>query len=466
MAFRTRLFLFSALVVMVVLAAVLGMGWFRILDFEVDRLDDRLCMEARRIANPGTMSGRDNDLLDLSADIGLKLRLERSSQLMLQANDGRGQLRLRTPGADLELLARSLDWQAKAQASSASGRADPRGACRLSTLEFMDADWRVAHVQADQGQAWLAADLHVTRSELQSAMRQALTSVMPLALVSTGLAAWLMASLMMRPVNRLRESMRAVSHKALDRRLPTAGEDREFRELITAYNTMLDRLEASFHQASRFSADAAHELRTPLTILQGRIEQAVKRAGHREVQAELGEILDEVGRLSGITRKLLLLSQADAGKLILTPETIDISQLLENLLADARMIAGDQRVHGTIPPGLRLQGDMTLLRQLFNNLISNALRYTRPQGRIELSAAASGEGIEVLFANDCEPLDQAQRARFFERFYRADAAHGRRTDGTGLGLSLAREIARSHGGDLILLPSPAGRVLMRLWLPY
>jgi len=107
---------------------------------------------------------------------------------------------------------------------------------------------------------------------------------------------------MMRPVNRLRNAMQGVTRNALDQRLSAQGEDHEFAELIDAYNTMLQRLEASFHQASRFSADAAHELRTPLTILQGRIEQAVNRSDHRVIQSDLVGMLDEVGRMAAITR--------------------------------------------------------------------------------------------------------------------------------------------------------------------
>ena len=103
--------------------------------------------------------------------------------------------------------------------------------------------------------------------------------------------------------------MRGVTKAALDQRLDAAGEDREFKELITAYNVMLERLQQSFQQASRFSADAAHELKTPLTILRGRVEQAIKKSDNRAIQADLTQLLDEVGRLAAITRKLLLLSR-------------------------------------------------------------------------------------------------------------------------------------------------------------
>ena len=124
--------------------------------------------------------------------------------------------------------------------------------------------------------------------------------------------------------------MEAVNQQSLEHRLPAGREDREFKELIDAYNRMLDRLEASFHQATRFSADAAHELRMPLTSLQGQIEQAMRLSGDEPIQVQLSQMLDEAGRLSSITRKLLLLSQADAGKLALLRTPVDLSSMLQD----------------------------------------------------------------------------------------------------------------------------------------
>jgi heavy metal sensor kinase len=293
----------------------------------------------------------------------------------------------------------------------------------------------------------------------------ALTIVIPLALLLTALGAWLLSSLTMRPVNRLREAMAGVTQKALDQRLPTAGEDREFRELIDAYNTMLARLQASFRQASRFSADAAHELRTPLTILQGRLEQALARTEHGDIHDELADMLEEVERLATVTRKLLLLSQADAGRLALHPAPVDLTEMLDGLMTDAQMLAAGQQVTSRIERGLVVSGDAVLLRQLLNNLVSNAVRYCRPAGWIEIAARRLPAGIEVVFANASAPIGAEDRQRFFDRFYRGDPAHNRTIEGSGLGLSLAREIARAHGGELTLDAGPRDEVRLRLLLP-
>jgi two-component system, OmpR family, heavy metal sensor histidine kinase CusS len=463
-SFHARQFIQAALVVAGVLAGVLGLGWSRVLAFEIHRLDERLCMEARRLTGPLPPH---EDIARLTADMALKLRLDTPSQLRMQALSPEGQVRVQSPGGDRGWLPDGLGWSAERARAGAPPRptADPRGSCALASAAFDGAEWRVARVQAEAGSSTLAANLVAIKSEMRGALTDALGIVVPLALALTALSAWLLASLSLRPVNRLREAMRQVTPQALDQRLSDRGEDREFRDLITAYNTMLARLETSFHQASRFSADAAHELKTPLTILRGRLEQAIKQSDRLPIQGELSEMLDEVGRLSGITRKLLLLSQADAGKLDLQREAVDLSAMLDDMVADAQMLVQDQTLSSRIEPGLVIEGDALLLRQLFNNLVSNAVRHGLPAGWIRVQAGVRGKGVEVTVSNACAALNAVQRAHFFERFYRADPAHGRRVEGTGLGLSLAREVARAHGGELGLEPTADDVISLRVWLP-
>jgi heavy metal sensor kinase len=344
-------------------------------------------------------------------------------------------------------------------------RPPPRGTCELAATVLQGDEVRAARYTTPRSRAVLAQSLAPMKAEMQTDLQRALQVLVPLALALTALGAWLLASLTMRPVNRLRTAMQGVTRLALSQRLASAGEDREFKELIAAYNTMLQRLDASFQQATRFSADAAHELKTPLTILQGRLEQALHQSTDPLQQAGLSDMLDEVGRLAAITRKLLLLSQADAGQLALNREPVDLADLLETLVADAQMLVTDQRVSSTVQAGLHTQGDALLLRQLFNNLLSNALRYGRPGGWFTVSAQQQAGGVAVVFANATAPLGAAQRARFFDRFHRGDSAHNRAVDGHGLGLSLSREIARAHGGDLTLEDSTDDEVRLRLWLP-
>jgi signal transduction histidine kinase len=180
---------------------------------------------------------------------------------------------------------------------------------------------------------------------------------------------------------------------------------------------------------------------------------------------ELAGMLEEVSRLATITRKLLLLSQADAGRLPLHQSRVDLTEMLDGLMADAQMLGGERTISSEVERGLVVQCDALLVRQLLNNLLSNAVRYCLPGGWIKVIGRRLPAGIEVIFANATAPIPAEDRQRFFDRFYRGDPAHGRSVEGSGLGLSLAREIARAHGGDLTLQPSAETEARLRLWLP-
>jgi two-component system, OmpR family, heavy metal sensor histidine kinase CusS len=469
-SFRTRLFFIATAIVGAVLALVFGLGWRSVLKVEIDRLNDRLCMEARRIA---TQPFGANELARLEADVALKLRVGSVDQVMVRFDARDGGTDFQSSGWRNAPRTDGLPWVAK-RSKSGEGQRDhageppegqPRGTCWLASFSHLGHDWQAARFDTRPGQAVLAADLASLKTELQTAVKSALSVIIPSALLLSALGAWLLASLSLRPVNRLRSAMKGVTKNALDQRLPSAGEDREFKDLIADYNTMLARLEASFNQASRFSADAAHEIKTPLTILQGRIEQAIGRSDHRAIQDDLTGMLDEVGRLATITRKLLWLSQADAGKLALQRAPVPLTDLLDELMQDAQMLVTTQRLKSDIARGLQAQGDIMLLRQLFNNLLSNAVRYSPPNGWVSVRAAMLPRRVEVTFSNASTEISADLRARFFERFFRGDMAHNSQVEGSGLGLSLAREIARAHGGDLTLEAGPLNEVTLRLWLP-
>ena len=495
-SFRTRLFVIAGLIVGLVLSAVLLVGYERVLAFEVGRLDERLCMEGRRLA---TQPFRPDTVDRLQSDVMSKLRISAPEQLMLKFEASPGTVRdsdsFQSAGWQDFLTLDAKQWQPVAERQRPDANNDrperrdrppsredrqppgPQGAergsrqppnelrCALASFDASQRQWRAARVTSNDGSSMLAVDLAAIKGELQDAFAKALQIVIPLALLLTALGAWLLSTLTMRPVIRLQQAMANITQKALDARMPARGEDREFVALIDAYNAMLARLEASFQQASRFSSDAAHELKTPLTILQGHIEQALGEATQPALQAKLMGLLDEIARLSDITRKLLLLSQADAGYMALQRVPIDLSRMLEEMADDAQMLLTTQRLECNISRRLVVSGDAVLLRQLFNNLISNAVRHGLPGGGIRLNARATEGGIEVEISNATQAIDAKNRAQFFDRFFRGDLAHSRTVEGSGLGLSLSREIALAHGGNLVMLPSAADVVSLRLTLP-
>ncbi len=325
--------------------------------------------------------------------------------------------------------------------------------------------WRMALASAYGAQLAVAVSVRAIEADMRG-IRNGFLLALPLALLLTGAASWLFARRALTPLDKLVRATRQVTAGGLDQRIGVAGEDREFVELIEVFNRMLGRLERSFQQAHRFSADAAHELKTPLAIVQGQLERAIQQADDGSpLQGSLSSILDEVRRLSVISRKLLLLSQADAGHLAVLRAPVDLSRMLEELLEDTRMLAPQLLITAEIQPDLLIQADASLLRQVLHNLVSNAIKYNLEGGWIRIGTARWAQRVEVLVANASGGIAPAHRARLFERFFRGDAAHSRQVEGVGLGLSVSREIARAHGGDLSLRSESAASVEFSLLLP-
>ncbi len=300
----------------------------------------------------------------------------------------------------------------------------------------------------------------------QQRIRDAFIMALPLALVLIGAVAWLVAQGALRPVRKLTAAAEGITAAGLDQRIPLEGEDSEFLSLITVFNRMMDRLERSFAQAARFSADAAHELKTPLTVLQGELEQAVQSVPPgSEQQAAYNELLEEVQRLKEIVRKLLLLSQADAGKLPLNLMPFDLAAAVETVCEDAEAMAPHLTIHRDLEAGLQVRADADLLPQALRNLTTNAVKHNHDGGRIDYRLRRMGAMARLTIANTGEAIPLESRERVFERFFRADPSRNRRVDGVGLGLSLAREIVRAHGGELALADSGEDVTVFDLTLP-
>ncbi|EDY83137.1 ATPase, histidine kinase-, DNA gyrase B-, and HSP90-like domain protein [Verrucomicrobiia bacterium DG1235] len=315
--------------------------------------------------------------------------------------------------------------------------------------------WRVALAQYEGFNLLVAVNLEAVMQD-SALMRRSFAIAFPIALLALGTSIWFFVTKAISPVRRLSNTIERVSAKSLGARLESAGEYSEFASLIYQFNGMLERLERSFAQATRFSADAAHELKTPLTILQGQLEVALQAAPDGSGQQDLlAGLLDETHRLKSITRKLLILAKADAGSLEIQSERVDMRSLTEELVQLAREDVPDA-ILSILADGEEFVArcDPTLSRQILDNLIGNALKYRHPLDRvIEVSLRADDRWIAVEVTNACAPIDADARERIFDRFVRGDAARNRSEEGTGLGLSLSLEFARAQGGELRLVES-------------
>lgn len=279
---------------------------------------------------------------------------------------------------------------------------------------------------------------------------EALLVLVPLGVGLAAAGGRVMARAALRPVDEMALAARRIDAEALARRITLRGTGDELDRLAETLNGMLARLENTFGNMRRFSADAAHELRTPLTALKGTLEVALRaeRSG-AEYRAALASALEEVERLVRLAEDLLLLSRSSAG-----PESPRARVELEGLVLDVAdvgaRLAKDHGVSvrvGAVAP-VAVLGDAGALRRALLNLVENGVKYTPAGGRVEVSVAEVG-GDVVMAVEDTGPgIDPRDTARIFEPFVRLDAARDRESGGSGLGLAIARSIIVAHRGSL------------------
>jgi two-component system heavy metal sensor histidine kinase CusS len=300
----------------------------------------------------------------------------------------------------------------------------------------------------------LAVDLSEIREDTRD-LAFGFLICLPLLLAIVILGGWWIARKALAPIQQITSAAEQITAEHLSRRLDAPRSRDEIGRLAAVLNAMLDRLDVSFRQAVRFSADASHELKTPLTILRAGIEDLLDSPelseGNRQAVADL---LEETHRLSSITESLLLLSRADAGRLHLDFAPANVTEILLACVEDARIIAEPHgiSIETDLPEKLHGVVDARRLEQIILNLLDNAVKYNHEKGRMKISGAEIRKGGLSIFVGNTGPgIPKEHAPHLFERFFRSDATI--KAPGHGLGLSLARELARAHGGDLILTRS-------------
>ncbi|HET7322366.1 MAG TPA: HAMP domain-containing sensor histidine kinase [Longimicrobiaceae bacterium] len=278
--------------------------------------------------------------------------------------------------------------------------------------------------------------------------------------LTAGLAAWGGRALLERllaPLDRLVQATHQIGIAGLSRRVEEPLRPAEMQELAQSFNGMLTRLQRAVQAMERFTADASHELRTPLTSIKGTVQVALSRERPAaELQETLGEVLEETEWMLHLVDGLLTLARGEEA----TEDErvpVPLSELLEDVGEVGEALAVGKPVEVTIdvPPGLHVVGSPGQLRQVFLNLVSNAVKFTE-EGRVAISAASAegGQWVEVRVRDTGVGIDAEELAHVFDRFYRGDAARG--PGGTGLGLAIARLLVERQGGT-ISVTSERGR---------
>lgn len=340
---------------------------------------------------------------------------------------------------------------------------------QFSSGEVFEQSWMAVRFseRKDGVEIWIKeTDADRMVSQMWALRDRNLIRVLPIVLLMVLLLNIYITRELMKPVNRIQDTMSGLNASNLDRSTPLEAPYREFEKLVEVFVDLRVRLSSSFNKARRFASDASHELRTPLTILRGNAEKLIRDLPlGSDAQIRVRSMGDEVERLIDITEKLLLLSRADANGLQQNLSDVNLSDLLTQLIHDAHTFQSGLKISSVIQPDVMWRCDKTLVRQLINNLYTNSVNYNLVNGWIRIGLKQEAGQFELTIENPTQTLPSDLADHAFERFYRGDASHTRHIDGLGLGLSICLEIAHLHQGTLNLSVTQKQTVLVRLKAP-
>jgi two-component system, OmpR family, sensor kinase len=288
-----------------------------------------------------------------------------------------------------------------------------------------------------------------------------------ISMLVAGLAGWISTNQALAPLEVVTQiALQITRADDLSRRLPYQGPPNdEIGQLISAFNQTLSRLENLFNSQRRFLTDVGHELRTPLTVIKGNVD--LMRRMKDTDEESLDSIESEVDRLTRLVGDLLLLAQAESGKLPLAREIVEMDSLVLEVMNQMRVLAKDRRMRlGEIDQVL-VYGDQDRLKQVLVNLIGNALKYTPPGSEVVVGVGKVENRARITVSDNGPGIPAKDLPHIFERFYRGEKSRTRSREGKGfgLGLSIAYWIVRNHGGQIEVSSKETAGTTFCVWLP-
>ena len=297
-------------------------------------------------------------------------------------------------------------------------------------------------------------------------LRNNLLIGLALGLVVAGLLAWLLARHLSRPVNAVAQGIRAVAAGDFNKRLDMQGSDE-----IAKLGDDVDRLSSALgeHETARkrWMSDMAHELRTPLAIINGELE--AMSDGVRPLNREhLDSVRDEVKHLSALVDDLHSLTLTDSGALAYKMQDVDLDELVQLTVDSFQGQASSkdlQLAYSNAGHPVRLLGDEQRLRQLLRNLLDNSVRYTDSGGKVSIELSKDKQSAQLTINDSAPGASNEECEHLFDRLYRLEGSRNRNSGGSGLGLTICRNIVDAHGGEIAAQPAPEGGLLITVTLP-
>jgi len=273
---------------------------------------------------------------------------------------------------------------------------------------------------------------------------------LPVALAVAAGGGVFLARRALEPVDKIAQTAQEIEESDLSRRINVTTKD-ELGRLAATLNQMIERLEKAFQRQKQFTSDASHELRTPLAVIEAESTLALqKQRTSNDYRQSLEVISQESKQMSRLVDQLLTLARADAGKEHWNFTEVNIGKLIENLSTDAEILCQEKGLKFQLgqTQDLIVKGDEARLRELFMNLLDNAIRYTPAPGSVSISLRREGQMAVVAITDSGVGIPADDIPFIFERFYRADKSRSRAEGGTGLGLAICKHIAEAHGGKI------------------
>jgi len=313
----------------------------------------------------------------------------------------------------------------------------------------------------------VATSLSVVDATQQALLMVLLVGVV-VSMAIAGFAGWISTRQALAPLGDVtRVALQITRADDLSRRITYQGPpDDEVGQLINAFNQTLSRLENLFITQRRFLADVGHELRTPLTVIKGNVD--LMRRMNILDEESMDSIESEVERLTRMVGDLLLLAQAESGKLPLNLQTVELDTLLFDAMQQMRVLTRNRLEMGLGEiDQVLVCGDPDRLKQVLVNLIGNAIKYTPTGGKVEVGLGKMGDRARLTVSDNGPGIPVEDMPHIFERFYRGEKSRTRQKDGKGygLGLSIAYWIVRNHGGQIEVDSKPGQGTTFCVWLP-
>jgi heavy metal sensor kinase len=299
-------------------------------------------------------------------------------------------------------------------------------------------------------------------------LRIFLFGLVPFIILAHAANAWMMATSSLRPLEQTKAAAKQMSPFDLGMRLPITGHGDELDELNTSLNAMLAKTQSSFQRMTEFLRNLSHEIRQPLTVLRSETEQAL-RLGNNETnyRETLSKQLEHVELLARTVSDLMELAQSEHEQIKLQREKEDLSELVQAAIDGMRTQAAERNIHlsGAVQQNIIGAFDAGQIWRLLLNLLDNAIKFNRSNGRIDVSLAIHSEHAIISVTDTGSGIAAEEQALVFERGYRTPAARKASVPGTGLGLHFARSIAEAHGGQIEVTSAPGEGSCFRVTLP-